>query len=300
MNKIVIDQKIHVYQDVFDDISEIFSFIKETESYQEKTGLFRPWGPWAGTWKGSSTEVLNQTVAVNDKDDEVVVKQKEFINKIRDAFLKTSNDYINDYIRDPEWPPSIKEWENFEEEPWSDDENIDFLKYNKVQNEEDLDMELAMKYHTDYNNYDKESPGRKKAFTVTVYVNDEYENGEISVYSPITKKVYNYKPKAGDIVVFPSGMDYYHGVLPFSGSDRYLIRMFKSYSYTGSEKWLKDKDFYGEDMWLQMEKERLYKIWLDGKNLVSLRFSDKTRIDPRLKVIEVNEDPIYIDGTKND
>lgn len=286
---------IHVYQNVFYNIDDIFNFVKSTEEYKENTGMLETWQEWAGFWKGGALKTESRKLSNNPTEE-----QKKYIGEIVDAFLKVSKDYLNDYKNNDAWPDFIEDWSNLDQHPWRNDTYIDFLKYNKNQPEHLADSLIAMNYHTDFDNFDKESADNKKVITVTIYLNDNYEGGEISVYSPETEKIYNYKPKAGDIVVFPSGMNYYHGVLSFYGNDRYLVRMFKTYEYAGSEEWLKNKQFYGEDVWESMEKKRLQHAWENGYNLVKMVFSDKSLGNLNLNEIQIKEDPIYIDGTKND
>lgn len=55
------------------------------------------------------------------------------------------------------------------------------------------------------------------------YINDDYEGGEL--YFPALK--FEYKPKAGDFITFPSYEKYMHGVRPvLSGSHRYVLAGF--------------------------------------------------------------------------
>jgi hypothetical protein len=55
------------------------------------------------------------------------------------------------------------------------------------------------------------------------YVNDDYEGGEL--YFPALD--FEYKPKAGDFITFPSYEKFTHGVKPvLSGSDRYVLAGF--------------------------------------------------------------------------
>jgi hypothetical protein len=55
------------------------------------------------------------------------------------------------------------------------------------------------------------------------YLNDDYEGGEL--YFPALD--FEYKPKAGDFITFPSYRKYTHGVRPvLSGSNRYVISNF--------------------------------------------------------------------------
>ena len=286
MKKLIIDSKIHVYQNVFKDVEKIINLLKT-----EKAGM--EWKDWAGLWKGKALKIPS-----NYSDKNYDLETLECLNQIKNAFDKIVNDYLNEYKNEKFWPEFIKESQDFHKKPWVTDEHIDFLKYNKEQPEHLKNTKLAMNYHTDYNNLNDNAPQDKKIITVTMYLNDNYENGEISIYCPPTNKLYNYKPKAGDITVFPSGRDYYHGVLPFSGEDRYLIRMFKSYEHEGTEDWWKDREFYGAKSWDEMEKEKLQKMWESGSNLVNIVHQFEEPIDPRLKSIYLDSSPIYIDGAK--
>lgn len=70
-------------------------------------------------------------------------------------------------------------------------------------------------------------------YSTVIYLNDDYEGGEI--YFP--KLSYIYKPKAGDIILFPCSTDeYLHGVLPVRGSNRYTIAMW--HTTDQSKEWI--------------------------------------------------------------
>ena len=288
MKKIIVSPKIHVYRDVFKSPEEIFNFVKGTDHNL-------PWKEWAGLWKGKALKIPS-SYASTDYDENSLF----FLNQIIEAFNTVSDDYLESYKGEKFWPEFIKEWEGIRSKPWVIDDTIDFLKYNKEQSDDLKTTKLAMNYHTDYNNFNENSPEDKKVITVTMYLNDEYDGGEISMYCPPTNKLYNYKPKAGDITVFPSGRDYYHGVLPFSGDDRYLVRMFKSYQYEGSDDWWRDRDYYGHKTWDDMEKEKVKKIWEDGSNLINIVKQFEEPNDPRLKSIYLDSDPIYMNGKEYD
>lgn len=96
----------------------------------------------------------------------------------------------------------------------------------------------TMGFHTDRHHFDLDSRGSKLILTVTMYLNDDYEGGEICFFDNSTGNQYSYKPKPGDVTVFPSGEPYFHSVLPAYNAERYLARMFLMYKYPGSEEWL--------------------------------------------------------------
>lgn len=92
-----------------------------------------------------------------------------------------------------------------------------------------------MSFHTDYMVDRSHEEGHKFAITTTMYINDDYEHG--AIVFRINGKTFSYKPKAGDVLVFPSGhplllmegeTPLMHAVeaIPYGGPDRYMVRMF--------------------------------------------------------------------------
>lgn len=133
--------------------------------------------------------------------------------------------------------------------------------------DEDLinNPDLTMNYHTDFIANDAESPGDKFGITAVIYPNDDYEGGEIAfkVVGPddtIAKTLF-YKPKAGDIIVFPSGHPYYHGVRRISGSPKYIIRLYWMYQFEGTEEWHELKEKYGDEF-EELERDRRSRHYL--------------------------------------
>lgn len=122
---------------------------------------------------------------------------------------------------------------------------------------------LAMAHHTDYEQLKAEMPGNKFALTCTMYLNDDYEGGGVDFLADGTS--YLYTPKAGDVVVFPSGhpkyfsegFTYYHGVQEIRNANKYFVRCFYQEPYAGSEEWLANQKKYGEEVWEEMEKARI-------------------------------------------
>jgi len=118
---------------------------------------------------------------------------------------------------------------------------------------------FAMNYHTDYQVDREGEPGDKFALTCTMYLNDDYEGGALlfrvhesdgSVFE------INYKPKAGDIVVFPSGEPYLHGVEEVRSGVKYFIRTFWCYEAEASEEWQQGIAKHGPEEWENILKQR--------------------------------------------
>lgn len=122
--------------------------------------------------------------------------------------------------------------------------------------------EMSMHYHTDYQAEKADARGYKFKLTCTMYLNDDYDGGELAFAlvhdreNPEGAEKFDYKPTAGDILVFPSTAPFYHGVKRLRTGDRYFIRNFWLEYFPGTPEWLAGEAEYGEDAWAEMEKER--------------------------------------------
>lgn len=118
---------------------------------------------------------------------------------------------------------------------------------------------LTMEYHTDYMPEDAESQGDKFGITAVLYPNDDYEGGEIAfrVFNEDgIEREFEYKPKAGDLVMFPSEHPYYHGVKRIYGAPKYMTRLYWMFNFEGSETWHQLVDKYGEEKLRELESDR--------------------------------------------
>jgi hypothetical protein len=292
-NKISVFPKVSVYKKCLDDVDVMFDIVKKTESYSEKTHLFSPWNEWLGNWKGKACQVDSGRYTEIIGDDEDAVLQRHFIKNVFETFDAVSKDYLDQYANTDGWPEYIVDWDTENKSVWNE-AGISFLRYDSPTEEQTIHS-LAMNYHTDTNQDDIDSPGPKLAITVTMYLNDDYEGGEISFYDETENKVYNYKPKAGDVTVFPSSAPYFHGVLPFTGNPRYLLRMFIMYNLKGSEEWFKNVEKFGKEKWAEMEKQRLQDNWSKGKHLRHVEFDKNKPPHGAWKTFFVEEPPIVVD-----
>ena len=126
-----------------------------------------------------------------------------------------------------------------------------------------LEEPLAMHYHTDFQREFAYNPGSKFAITAVFYLNDNYAGGNVLFRflddndTSIIKEDYNYKPQAGDIVIFMSGHPHYHAVKAITEGEKYIIRTYWKYDYSGHPLWLKLQQKYGSDVWKQMEDQRI-------------------------------------------
>lgn len=118
--------------------------------------------------------------------------------------------------------------------------------------------DLTMNYHADFMVEDAESPGDKFGITAVLYPNDDYEGGELTfriVQDDGSLKEFIYKPKAGDLVMFPSGPPYFHGVTRITGAPKYITRLYWMYESPGTQDWHELKAKYG-DRFEELEVQR--------------------------------------------
>jgi hypothetical protein len=158
-------------------------------------------------------------------------------NEIEEAFYKTTTDYLSVFpLNDmPNW--------------FRGGANI--LRYDaksgdEITTEAAGTLNYALPFHTDFDYPSQYEPGVKPAITVTMYLNDDYEGGDIEYrlfdqpYTEFriegdqmierkTEKIvpgFNYKPRAGDIIIFPSKLPYYHGVKKVTQGQKLFLRTF--------------------------------------------------------------------------
>lgn len=122
--------------------------------------------------------------------------------------------------------------------------------------------DMSMHYHTDYQQEKEEARGYQFKVTCTMYLNDDYDGGELAFAivqdrnNPEDAVKFDYKPTAGDILVFPSTPPFYHGVKRLRKGDRYFIRNFWLEYFPGTPEWLAGEAEHGEEKWAEMEKAR--------------------------------------------
>jgi hypothetical protein len=282
MKKIKIMPKVVVYKDLLsdEDLKEMIEIIKASENsiddyyatppedsaYKDHHGIqpmikdefsiINKWTPW---YTYGSRTVLNNRELI---DNGISNNKKEFAmrEKIKRLLQKAHEDYVQDGDHIDGWPYSITNLS------LSDDIHnalglgvIEILKHKIV-----IDNELAIGYHTDFHEHKLDSPGEKQIITYTVYLNDDNEGGEIEFIDERDNRLITYKPKAGDITVFPSGKPYWHSAKAVSsGNNKIFFRTFAIHYHEGSEAWRHGELKYGKEKWESMELERI-KIEVDS------------------------------------
>jgi hypothetical protein len=235
--------KILVYNNVFEDIDRMYEIAKLSFAPNNDEKLFDEPIPW----KVFGEYVDNLNIEFDRSKQELIFSNEpKFINKLQEdqyffvkelirSFHIVNNDYLSKYqikINNEELEKVIVD--EYGETPVSQWIVIgpSICKYDQEAGNAET---KAMRYHTDYVREVMPSPGFKFVVTTTSYLNDDYEGGELDF--SVGGKLIKYKPKAGDLVVFPSGNPnfltedgdvYLHGVQKCTGTEKYLGRMYWS------------------------------------------------------------------------
>jgi hypothetical protein len=190
--------------------------------------------------------------------DENSIDQRKMLTSIRSAYKKVLLDYIKDWGADESFD-RVNNF-NLKDGSWQIP-NFGILHHSKTPD----DYSMSMTYHTDTHQYDTERGGNHFILTITMYLNDDYEGGELTFLNEDDGDVIHYRPKAGDITVFPSAVPYWHGVERVESGDRYLVRTFLAKEFEPSDSWKKNAEHYGLEEYKKMEHERISKEYNDPK-----------------------------------
>lgn len=244
---------IFVYHDLLPDHDILHDILVESDKIFDGSGIFSKWNDWYTIGKICSINPADRFYAKEICEDVYKTHQnkghllKEFylFNRTNQATSLAISHYLeNKKISIPE--NSFITAAN----P---------AKYNE--NFHNNEHGYSMNFHTDYQIGEWWWPGEKFLLTCTTYVNDNYDGGEIVFL--INKDIIQYKPIAGDIMVFPSGnplypgkTPYYHGVKVVNNGIKYLIRNYLKYiSDENKDLWLEKELEYGKDEWYRMAAE---------------------------------------------
>jgi hypothetical protein len=231
---------VRVYQGLLPDVDELYKIMKESESDAEGKYYFTPWIKW-GPY---GTTAHQKHEGQEDIGDDPRAKAEKYLSdRVFEAYGTALKDYKQTY--DFDFPESVSLLKS------------SFSKYDG--NIEGGSNGLVMHYHTDFIISERDLPGQKFLLTCTTYINDDYEGGEIEFYveDGVENKFYPYKPKAGDVLIFPSQEPYWHGVKNIKHGHKYFVRNYLTYYYDGHPDWLANQKMHGAYRWAKMEIERV-------------------------------------------
>lgn len=221
MNKLVVCPQVIVYKNAFKSSTRLMSLLEE----DHPDSLFSRWRKWYS--QGYRKEI---EFALSDFNPISRYQEEELslILEIVATFNSTFSDYFSMYNGENGiWPEYIKDWESIIN--FKNNYNIDYFKYC-VEMTKHMGNYLMMDYHVDEFLIEGELKKRRHVVTSNIYLNNDYNGGEICVYDSKALKSYMYKPGPGDIVIMPSTIPFYHGVMAYEKADRYFLRTFVDYT----------------------------------------------------------------------
>lgn len=242
-----------VYRNMLPNPKKAYEVMARSEKSSDGKYFLQKWTAWAqfGTYTQEKWgEELNSAEKGDIFDDE-----KELAGQIKTAYNKAVSHYAKH--------TGLK---------YPDDASFSGHSYCKYFDQVDeLKNNMTMQYHTDYIISQRDMPGPKFHTTCTFYINDDYDGGDLEFF--IDGNIINHKPRAGDLVVFPSTDPYYHGVKQISNGNKYFVRNFVMTTYEGSYDWFNKQKQYGAYRWAKMESERIDKE--DNENMIYLSDGNK-------------------------
>jgi hypothetical protein len=244
---------IDVYTNLLPDIDMIHEYMKESEQDSKGQYFVSDWSKWSifGTYSSYESRDENHLIGKSPEFLERYRREKYFYDRILEAYELAITDYIEK--NNLQMPPV---WHKI---------NPSFCKYNS-EVEYGQEANLTMQYHSDYFEAESEMPGNKFLITCTMYINDDYDGGEIAFY--VNGDRVEYKPEPGSIVIFPSKPPYYHAVKKIKNGNKFLVRKFITYPFAGTQEWLSNQMNHGPIRWAEMEKARLEKAKDDMPDVI--------------------------------
>jgi len=251
-----------VYKNLLPNTNNIYKILKESSINSQSYTVFNQWLTWGNLGLTHPTRSIENHM--NREEIDVIVEVNNAYKIAIDHYKKDHN--ISEDLRTEPDGPSFYKYDHT-------------LKFPTGP----FNPEFNMNYHTDFVFSLKDNPGKKPIISCTMYFNDDYDGGEVvfNIESRLSRPYYKrseqfydyesrisgdivYAPKAGEILIFPSGNPeylsnsgfYFHCVNRVMNGDKYFSSVFDSYIYEGSDEWKEGVSEYGEDLWIWLEKRR--------------------------------------------
>lgn len=272
MKKKHISPQITIYRDYIPNVDEVLLFLKKTQNKEIQSLFVKEWLPWAETGFVSESPYIESFFY--QKFDDAQEEQFELLFNLNKIIKKIIQEYINEWKDVGYWKFEIKDWSMDKEHSVLYRMPTSYLMHGVTNSKN----RLAMSYHTDHHQYDQEARGNHHLITIILYLNDDYENGELSFINENDFSINYVKPKKGDVFVFPSFYPWFHGVEPITNGQKYFMRTFIGFSYEGSKKWNLSNERMPEK-WPSIEANRIRAEWNHSKYFRVPVFKDDSEND---------------------
>jgi hypothetical protein len=314
MKKYEVIPQVYVFKDLFTDeeLSRLMQAIENTKNvvdndnkitpiesmlynvHGDATNVLDPESPidpWV-TWYtfGEKSSFANKPTPqnINNEDNQFLYDFKyKLFSKIEECF----EEYKKDWIGSGSWPTYVDDW--------SLGGRLNYGKIEILQHYYTPEQKFSITFHTDSHEHREQEPGDKHVATVTFYVNDDYEGGEIEFLNENDKSLVTYKPKRGDLTIFPSGLPFWHSAKSvISGKRKLFLRLFILWSHDGSNEWKQGLENYGEEKWKEMSREKIQEQISNGEMDRQVLYAHETPQDLSYGIsIIIEEDKrTYVDG----
>jgi hypothetical protein len=186
---------IWYWENVISSPNELVGFIEELDSIVESYPRISQWKNWTASDDqsmiyGLVKDMVSDLKTVDIANNRIEQKTRYVINSLKMAVEMCSDKYV--------------EARNLPKEKYKlDTDTIKVRKWNTGQ---------SMGPHAD-----GQDGNYGLAFTIVMYLNDNYEGGEI-VFPDHNISI---KPKAGSLVMFPATSNFVHKVMPITSGNRY-------------------------------------------------------------------------------
>lgn len=320
MNKYQVMPQVVIYRDMFDK-DELKRFYDLMDLYENDTSHFEitheelstrgdnhgvlpqekedisplnEWVPWHTFGKKTFFNFKQKPAHIEDENIEFLYN---FRQKLYDTFAVVFKDYIDEWSDSGYWPDYIDNWK-------LNEQGATRMHYSVIEilkHDIHPEKKLAITFHTDAHKHRVGQPRAQQIITITIYVNDDYEGGDVEFLNEIDEvpKVITYKPGVGDVTVFPSGIPYWHSAKAVTGGNKKLfVRVFAQWDYPGSKEWADGIAKHGEEEWLKIVDEDVQKKVDTGiyDREVRIEGTEWQDVNPAIKVEVSKENHIYIDG----
>ena len=276
--KITVMPQVTIYQGILKNCDQIVKMIEEK---QPVNSLFKPWEKWYEQGSKKVAIFSREEILVKEEDSEEIKKEKEHLFRMSEVYDFVRKDYLDEYEKEKGlWPKYVKDWDQVRR--GQDPIDLNIYKYSIEKMDKNNRPDLSMDYHFDEMPTDADAKIEHFVVTITFYINDNYDGGEIRFFDEANNKAYKYKPKVGDVTVFPSSYPFYHGVSKILGADRYFMRIFIVHKSEGEDWWLKEYKDKGSD-------------FIDEQNAKRKKYIDDCLHNVTL-VSPGEEPPNYING----
>lgn len=215
MNRNILETNVYYYTNVIDNPYDFLDIVESTE-FQDCENYISRWEEWNSCSGQEYNYGIKKTVYKKENMDNNV---SEYIfNTINDAFYKVCKDYAEQHndLEEPKLYPGF---------------NIQKYKTG-----------ASMGAH-----FDQQEGDTRLKYSLVMYLNDDYEGGEISFTiqspdAPIIKNqpnidydvaivdqkdliTFGIKPEAGSVIIFPSSPPYHHTAHLVKSGYKYIIPM---------------------------------------------------------------------------